>query len=80
MLEEAWSMTLQEGTPGAFYRVAGSSLPLELTRRLQALGMTRGCPVQVLRKKRRGAMVIKIRGSRFALGGAVSSRILVEEG
>ena len=73
-------MTLEEGRPGAFYRVEGTALPRELTRRLQALGMTRGCPVQVLRKKRRGAMIIKIRGSRFALGRAVSTRILVEEG
>lgn len=72
-------MTLQEGKAGALYRVQGTALPLGLSRRLQALGMTRGCPVQVLRKKRRGAMIIKIRGSRFALGQAISTRILVEE-
>ena len=72
-------MTLQEGMPGGRYRVQGTALPLGLARRLQALGMPHGCPVQVLRKKRRGAMIIKIRGSRFALGQAVSTRILVEE-
>ena len=73
-------MTLQEGAPGSLYTVQGTQLPLALARRLQALGMTTGCPVQVLRKKRRGAMVIKIRGSRFALGQAISSRITVKEG
>ncbi len=79
-MEGGINMTLQEGAPGALYRVQGNELPLALARRLQALGMTTGCPVQVLRKKRRGAMIIKIRGSRFALGRAISSRITVKEG
>ncbi len=71
--------TLQEGSAGQVYRVQGSQLPLALRRRLQALGMTSGCPVLILRKKPRGAMIIKVRGGRFALGRAIASRILVEE-
>lgn len=71
--------TLQEGAAGQSYRVEGSELPLALKRRLQALGMTSGCPVLVLRKKPRGAMIIKVRGGRFAVGRAIASRIFVEE-
>jgi len=71
-------MTLQEGSAGSLYKVRGAELPLGLKRRLQALGMTSGCPVMILRKKKRGAMIIKVRGSRFALGRAISSRIFVE--
>lgn len=71
--------TLQEGAAGQSYRVRGAELPLALKRRLQALGMTSGCPVLVLRKKPRGAMIIKVRGGRFAVGRAIASRIFVEE-
>ncbi len=71
--------TLQEGAPGSLLKVRGARLPLELERRLQALGMTPGCPIRVLRKKKHGAMIVKLRGSRFALGSAIASRIIVEE-
>lgn len=72
-------MTLQEGKPGRQYNVVKTKLPVELERRLEALGMIEGSRVQVLRKKKRGAMIIKVRGTRFAVGNGISSHISVLE-
>ena len=68
-------MTLQEGNAGAHYIVPGLDLPVELERRLEALGLIEGSTISILRKKRRGAMIIKVRGTRFAVGWGISSHI-----
>ena len=46
---------------------------------MEALGMTRKTSVTVMNKKRRGAMVIKLRGTRFALGQEILKHIQVKE-
>ena len=71
-------MTLQEGNRGSRYKVRKLDLPVELERRLEALGLIEGTTVTVLRKKRRGAMIIKVRGTRFAVGWGISTHITVE--
>ena len=71
-------MTLQEGNGGSRYKVRKLDLPVELERRLEALGLIEGTTVTVLRKKRRGAMIIKVRGTRFAVGWGISTHITVE--
>ncbi len=71
-------MTLQEGAPGARYIVEHLELPVDLERRLEALGLIEGSRVDVLRKKRKGAMIITVRGTRFAVGHAISSHIAVK--
>lgn len=70
-------MTLSEAAPGYTYQVAGLDLPTELSRRLEALGMIEGSGVTVLRKKRRGAMIITVRGTRFAVGLSIAQHISV---
>ena len=55
--------------------VKGLDLPVELERRLEALGLIEGSTISILRKKRRGAMIIKVRGTRFAVGWGISSHI-----
>ena len=45
---------------------------------MEALGLIEGTTVTVLRKKRRGAMIIKVRGTRFAVGWGISTHITVE--
>lgn len=72
-------MTLKEGIPGKEYLLNGMSLPLETERRLQALGLVGDCRVRVLRNKKRGAMIVKIRGTRFALGETITKHIEVKE-
>ena len=70
-------MTLQEGNAGSQYVVESMNLPVEIERRLEALGLIEGSTVFVLRKKRRGAMIIKVRGTRFAVGLGISAHIAV---
>ena len=72
-------MTLLDCPPGASRRIQGLALPLELARRLEALGLIAGSPVEVLRKKRRGAMIITVRGTRFAVGRYIAAHITVRE-
>ena len=70
-------MTLQEGNPGSQYVVEEIALPLELERRLEALGLLEVTQVTVLQKKRRGAVIVKVRGTRFALGLGIAKHVKV---
>ena len=44
------------------------ALPFLMEQRLESLGMTKDTVVSVLNSKGKGIMIIKLRGSRFALG------------
>ena len=73
-------MTLSDAAPGAICQVTGLDLPIGLSRRLEALGMIEGSSVKILRKKRRGAMIITVRGTRFAVGLGIAKHISVKGG
>ena len=68
MWQEDWRMRLKEGKEGSTFEVADMTLPLDTERRLEVLGLTEGSTVQIMKNKKRGAMIVKIRGTRFALG------------
>ena len=70
-------MTLDKGRPGEEYTVAPLSLPQAVEHRLEALGMTLGTKVSVLENKSRGILVLKVRGTRFALGRGITTKIEV---
>ena len=70
-------MTLDKGRPGEEYTVAALSLPQAVEHRLEALGMTMGTKVSVLENKSRGILVLKVRGTRFALGRGITTKIEV---
>ena len=53
------------------------SLPFQMERRLEALGMTKDTPVSVINRKGRGILIIKLRGTRFALGYNITKNIEV---
>lgn len=73
-------MTLREGTIGNKYQVKEIQLEDKVKRRLQMLGMTKGTGVQVLNNKKSGSIIMKVRGTRFAIGRRIAEGILVEEG
>ena len=50
-----------------------------ITRRLQALGLNDGTIINVLNRKKRGALIIQVRGTRLALGKHISSSIEISE-
>lgn len=70
-------MYLSEGKIGGSYQVKDIKLPTNMEKRLEALGMTRGTSVAVLNSKSQGALIIKVRGTRFALGRNITKNILV---
>lgn len=73
-------MTLKDGKDNTFYKVLDFDLDINLQRRLQALGLTIGSNTLVVNNAKKGAMTVKIRGTRFALGKKIAKNIIVEEG
>lgn len=71
--------TLWSIEPGKEASVERILLEDDLSRRLEALGLNEGTILQVITKKKSGAMVIKVRGSRLALGKQITSNIEVKE-
>lgn len=70
-------MTLENGTIGQTYTVKNMDLPEQVAHRLEALGMTLGTQVLVLERKEKGPSVLKVRGTRFALGRGITRKIEV---
>ncbi len=73
-------MTLKNCKAGETRRVEAIGLASDMKRRLHILGLTEGSQVTVLRKKRCGTMIIKVRGVRYALGYGAAEGIFVSEG
>ncbi|MGI6069527.1 MAG: FeoA family protein [Blautia sp.] len=72
-------MTLNQGELHHIYKVKHIHLPLQTERRLEALGLTGGARITIMNKKRHGALIMKLRGTRFAIGRSIADNIVVEE-
>lgn len=72
-------MYLCDAKVGGNYIVKHLNLPFETERRLEALGMTDDAPVSVINRKGKGILIIKLRGTRFALGYNITANIQIEE-
>ena len=72
-------MRLNEGLIGGTYRVTDVSVDEQITRRLEALGVNEQTPITILNKKGSGSLIIKVRGTRLALGKKISVGIMVKE-
>lgn len=71
-------MTLNDGQKGTTLQVIRMNLPLQTERRLEVLGMLEGTKISVVNRKKWGAMIIKIRGTRFAIGENITKCIEVK--
>ena len=72
-------MRLSEGKIGEEYFVKDIRLDMPAKRRLEILGMTGNSRVVVLGSKKSGTKIIKVRGTRFALGAEFANGIEVEK-
>ena len=72
-------MRLSDAKIGERYIVEGIDLPFETRRRLEALGMTNLTQISVLNRKGKGILIIKLRGTRLALGCMITQNIQVRE-
>lgn len=70
-------MYLSDGKKETQYIVKDIGLPIGIEKRLEALGMTRGTSVTVLNSKSKGILIVKVRGTRFALGRNITEHISV---
>lgn len=77
--ERGMGMTLYEACKEREYTVEGLYVEEAVTRRLQALGLNEGTRIRVLNRKKRGALIIQVRGTRLALGRHLSANIEVSE-
>ena len=73
-------MLLKDAQVGRTYIVEAIHLPFQMERRLEALGMTRQTSISVLNRKGKVILIIRLRGTRFALGYNITKNITVEEG
>lgn len=72
-------MKLHEGAIGRRYIVRNVLIEGKITRRLEALGINEKTPVVILNKKGSGTLIIKVRGTRLALGRQIAQGIEVDE-
>lgn len=79
MTRDEYAVKLIEGEIGKTYMVHSLSVEEAIARRLEALGMNEKTPTTILNKKRSGTMIIKVRGTRLALGSRIAEKIHVEE-
>ena len=70
-------MYLCDGKIGNNYKVSDIELPTNMEKRLEALAFPRGHAVAVLNSKSHGVLIVKVRGTRFALGRNITKNILV---
>ncbi len=73
-------MDLSSGLVHKTYQVVDvSQLDLSTERRLESMGMTEGTRIMILNKKKRGAVIVKVRGIRLAVGQHIAQGIQVQE-
>ncbi len=72
-------MKLKDGKNNHTYVVGKIEIELDLERRLEALGLTEGSGITILNNDKKGAMTVKFRGTRFALGRRIADNISVKE-
>ena len=70
-------MKLIEGEVNQTLLVMSVQVEERLTRRLEALGVNEQTPIIVLNKKGSGSLIIKVRGTRLALGRRIAEGITV---
>jgi len=70
-------VVLTDSKKGETYKVLSLSLPKDACRRFEVLGMTVGSNISIVNVAVSGARIIKIRGTRFAIGKDFCDKIEV---
>lgn len=73
-------MLLCQGEIGVRYRVVKLHVQENMMRRLEALGVNEGAKIEIMNRKKNGSFIIKVRGTRWAVGKPIAEGIdIVEE-
>ncbi|MFG6383204.1 MAG: FeoA domain-containing protein [Lachnospiraceae bacterium] len=70
-------MTILEGTVRKAYIVTDIVMEDTIMRRLEALGINSGTKLWMMNQKKNGTIIIKVRGTRWAIGRDIANGILV---
>ena len=76
-------MTILEGAVRKVYIVTDIVMNEAIMRRLEALGINSGTKLHMMNQKKNGTVIIKVRGTRWAMGRDIAGGIKVvpaEEG
>lgn len=73
-------MTILEGTVRENYIVTDIRMEENITRRLEALGINSGTHLKLMNRKKNGTVIIKVRGTRWAVGKDIAVGIEVTPG
>ncbi len=71
-------MTLSAMEIGQSAKVGALTLRHDTAKRLEMLGLTGGTQIKLLNKKHAGAVIVKLRGTRYAFGREIAEGIEVE--
>ncbi len=72
-------MTVLEGTLQEKYMVQKITIQEHILRRLEALGIIPGTKLMLMNRKKNGTCIIKVRGTRWAIGPMIAGGIFVEK-
>ena len=72
-------MRLCDCAAGKLYMIRTVTAEETIVRRLEALGVNEMTPVTILNKKGSGSVILKVRGTRLAVGRRISDGIQIEE-
>ncbi len=70
-------MTLSQAKTGKIYRIHHIELENPAAGRLRMLGMTEGAVIKVIGRKISGAVIVRTRGTRLALGRRFAESIFI---
>ncbi len=70
-------MTIVDGMIDGTYIVTDISMEGPIMRRLESLGINSGTKLRLMNQKRNGTVIIKVRGTRWAIGKDIAGGILV---
>ena len=79
IVKDGHRMKLYEGKIGTTYLVESVHVEDAINRRLEALGVNENTRLLVMNKKKSGTMIIKVRGTRLALGRRITGGIDIKE-
>lgn len=73
-------MTVSDSEIGKIYTVQEIRLDDKTKQRLEVIGMTGENHIEIINRARSGAVIVRVRGSRFALGKKIADNIFIEGG
>lgn len=72
-------MTLYDGKVKHTYQVLSIDIDIGIKRRLEAIGLIEQTKVEIVNQKRNGSIIIRVRGTRWAIGKTIAKGITVKE-